>query len=97
MAKGKKKDFKEEVKKVEQPKVIKSVDTPEQAKKFAQAYILKDEDRYETIIKDNKEVKADKCDIMFVTSDKNVFFKQHEGSARAHARRNGLKVFEVKN
>ena len=39
----------------------------------------------------------DRFDVLFVTSDKNVFFKSKEGQARNHASRNKLELFTVKN
>lgn len=63
------------------------------AEKLASKYLPKD--RYEKIMKDGKEVMVDKFDVMYVTSDNNVFYKENEGSARAHARDQKLKLFKV--
>ena len=69
-----------------------------QAKELAKKYIPnKKEDRYEIIIKDGEEVKSDRCDVMYVTEDRNVFFKQNEGEARNHAKKLGIKLFTVKS
>lgn len=69
-----------------------------EADKLAASYIPNDEEkRYRTIIKDGEEMKEDKYDVIYVTSDKNVFFKMNEGEARSHANKLKLQVFEVKN
>lgn len=71
--------------------------TLEDAKKLAEKFLPKDESkRFEKGMHGNKEVNIDKFDVMYVTSDGTVFYKQNEGSARAHSRERKLELFEVK-
>lgn len=90
------------------PKKIKSEGTPtaepkeakifgmEEAKKLASSYIPEDESkRYMVVQKDGKDVNVDQFDVMYVTSDKNVFYKANEGEARSHARKNKLELFKI--
>lgn len=67
-----------------------------EAEKLAASYVPKDEEkRYETVFKDGKDVQMDKFDVIYVTSDKNVFFKWNEGQARIHARDQKLELFRI--
>lgn len=69
----------------------------EEATKLASSYIPKeDKDRYSVVEKSGIEVTTDNYDVMFVTSDKNVFFKSKEGQARNHANKFKLELFTVK-
>lgn len=69
-----------------------------EADKLAASFIPKDEkDRYNVVMQNGKEVNIDKFDVMYVTEDKNVFFKNKEGEARSHARKRNLKIFTVLN
>jgi len=46
----------------------------------------------------NKNYKMPKGEnVAYVTEDGQVFFKQSEGSAHAHAKQNGLKIFTINN
>jgi hypothetical protein len=38
---------------------------------------------------------SDTVNTVFVTTDKNVFFKENEGAAESHRRKHGLKIFKV--
>lgn len=68
-----------------------------EATKLASSYVPKDkEGRYSIEEKDGQEVATDNYDVMFVTSDKNVFFKSKEGQARNHANKFKLELFTVK-
>jgi hypothetical protein len=69
----------------------------EEAAKLAASYVPKDEEkRYEIVFKDgDKDIQIDKFDVMYVTSDKNVFFKWNEGQARVHARDQKLELFTI--
>jgi hypothetical protein len=69
----------------------------QEAEKLAASYVPKEEEkRYENAFIDGKDIQVDKFDVMYVTSDKNVFFKKNEGSARTHARNNKLELFTIK-
>lgn len=96
MAKPKKKTSEKPAKQVTEVKEVinpKSEMTQSDAEKLAKSYVKGDQ--FETIIKDGEEVQMSKYDVIYVTSDKNVFFKWNEGSARNHARNKGLKLFKV--
>lgn len=68
-----------------------------EAEKLASSYIPKGkEGRYSIEEKDGVEVTTDNFDVMYVTSDKNVFFKNKEGQARNHANKFKLELFTVK-
>lgn len=69
----------------------------EEATKLASSYIPKDDkDRYTVVEKNGDQITSDNYDVMFVTSDKNVFFKSKEGQARNHANKFKLELFTVK-
>ena len=68
-----------------------------EATKLASSYIPKGKDgRYSIEEKDGEEVTTDNFDVMYVTSDQNVFFKSKEGQARNHANKYKLELFTVK-
>lgn len=68
-----------------------------EATKLASSYVPKsNKDRYSTVERGGIEEVTDNYDVMFVTSDKNVFFKSKEGQARNHANKFKLELFTVK-
>ena len=77
-----------------------AINSQKEAEALAKKYVPKsDKDRYEKVTRPEKAdpVKIDKYDVLYVTEDCNVFMKDNEGSARSHASRHNLKIFEVKN
>lgn len=93
------KDEKKEAVKKESPKMESNKPKEfgqKEAEKLAASYVPKSEEkRYETVFKDGKDVQIDKFDVMYVTEDKNVFFKQNEGEARSHARDRKIKLYRI--
>lgn len=64
---------------------------------LAASYVPKDDaKRYHTVMRYGNEIVTDRFDIMYVTSDGNVFTKHKEGMARTHARKQKIEVFTVK-
>lgn len=89
----------EESKEAKKPKkeVVPKGMTQAKAEKLAKTFLPKKEaERFEKIVVDGKQVNSDKFDVMYVTSDSNVFYKKSRHSAIAHARKNKLELFECK-
>lgn len=76
--------------------VAKTIENMSDAKEHAIKYLPGDDKRYSTAVINGEEVQVDNYDIMYVTSDKNVFYKANEGDARSHANKKKLQLFEVK-
>ena len=74
------------------------IDTQEKADKYAKKYIKDKDDprRYlEMQNSSGEDVKIDRCSVMYVTKDANVFYADKQGEAYAHKDRVGGKVFKV--
>ena len=67
----------------------------DEANKLALSLVPKDEKVRYGKGPDGKTL--DRFNILFVTSDKNVFFKDKEGQARNHASKFKLQLFTVQN